>query len=100
MTNLPLAVALTLGLTQTWIFLFYFEYFSFKKTNTTICIEYMPETLSKTYIKKYSLNEQVNLELALTLSTPLGGHLVTGHIDETGFIKRIHTTKEWTEITI
>ena len=32
---------------------------------------------------------RVNLELPLSLSTPLGGHIVTGHIDCTGKILRI-----------
>jgi riboflavin synthase len=46
------------------------------------------ETLSLTSLGKLSVNSPVNLEKALTLSTPLGGHLVTGHVDGLGKILR------------
>lgn len=39
------------------------------------------ETLSRTLISDYVPGQAVNLEPALTLATPLGGHLVTGHVD-------------------
>ena len=40
-----------------------------------------PETLSLTTIDHWRANTPVNLEKALTPSTPLGGHIVSGHID-------------------
>ena len=39
------------------------------------------ETLSCTALSDLRTGDQVNLEKALTLSTPLGGHLVSGHVD-------------------
>lgn len=39
------------------------------------------ETLSRTLIRGYRPGLRVNLEPALTLATPLGGHLVSGHVD-------------------
>lgn len=42
------------------------------------------ETLEVTALGKLSPGKRVNLELALTLSTPLGGHLVSGHVDGLG----------------
>ena len=39
------------------------------------------ETISKSLIGQWQENHQVNLETALTLQTPLGGHLVSGHVD-------------------
>lgn len=39
------------------------------------------ETLALTTLGQLSVGETVNLERALTLSTPLGGHLVSGHVD-------------------
>ncbi|MEW8507976.1 MAG: riboflavin synthase [Candidatus Thiodiazotropha sp.] len=42
------------------------------------------ETLSLTTLEKMHPGNQVNLEKALTLSTPLGGHLVSGHVDGVG----------------
>ena len=43
-----------------------------------------PETISKCLIGEWKEGESVNLETALTLRTPLGGHLVSGHVDGTG----------------
>jgi len=39
------------------------------------------ESLSLTSLGALKPGSQVNLEKALTLSTPLGGHLVSGHVD-------------------
>lgn len=46
------------------------------------------ETLTLTSLAGLSVNSPVNLEKALTLSTPLGGHLVSGHVDGLGKILR------------
>ena len=43
-----------------------------------------PETLQRTSIADMAFGTRVNLERALTLSSRLGGHLVTGHVDEVG----------------
>ena len=42
------------------------------------------ETLSLTTIGEWRPGAPVNLERALTLDTPLGGHLVSGHVDGIG----------------
>ena len=42
------------------------------------------ETLSLTTLGRLRSGSPVNLEKALTLSTPLGGHLVSGHVDGVG----------------
>ena len=42
------------------------------------------ETLSLTTLGGLRSGSPVNLEKALTLSTPLGGHLVSGHVDGLG----------------
>ncbi len=48
------------------------------------------ETLEKTTLKNLSVGQAVNLEKALTLSTPLGGHLVSGHVDGVGkLVKKV-----------
>ena len=41
-------------------------------------------TLAVTGIGKLRVGDRVNLEKALTPSTPLGGHLVSGHVDGIG----------------
>ncbi len=42
------------------------------------------ESLVHTNLKNYQAGTKVNLEKALTLSTRLGGHLVSGHVDGVG----------------
>ena len=42
------------------------------------------ETLSLTTVNQWQPNTPVNLEKALTPSTPLGGHIVSGHVDGIG----------------
>jgi riboflavin synthase len=44
------------------------------------------ETLSLTTLGTLAPGSPVNLETALTLSTPLGGHLVSGHVDGVGTV--------------
>jgi riboflavin synthase len=44
------------------------------------------ETLRRTTLGMLTVNTPVNLEKALTLSTPLGGHLVSGHVDGIGTV--------------
>ena len=45
------------------------------------------ETLAKTILKELKTGATVNLEKALTLNTPLGGHFVLGHVDCVGDIR-------------
>jgi riboflavin synthase len=44
------------------------------------------ETLSCTTLGTLGVGAEVNLEKALTLATPLGGHLVSGHVDGVGSV--------------
>lgn len=46
----------------------------------------MAETIARTTFKNFKSGQKVNLELPLTLSDPLGGHLVAGHVDDIGTI--------------
>ena len=48
-----------------------------------------PETLSLTTLGGKGVGDPVNLETSLTLSTPLGGHLVSGHVDGVGHVEQI-----------
>ena len=47
-------------------------------------VDTMPETLRRTNLGLLKPGSPVNLERALTLSSPLGGHLTQGHVDATG----------------
>ena len=49
------------------------------------------ETLSLTTLGDAREGSRVNLEPALTLATPLGGHLVSGHVDGVGGLLSMDT---------
>ncbi|MCC5859394.1 MAG: riboflavin synthase [Ectothiorhodospiraceae bacterium] len=54
------------------------------------------ETLDRTSLGGLSQGRRVNLEKALTLSTPLGGHLVSGHVDGLGeVLERRQDGRSW-----
>jgi riboflavin synthase len=55
-----------------------------RKEKNMLCFDLSKETLSRTSLGSLRRGERLNLELSLTLSSPLSGHLVTGHIDSTG----------------
>ena len=48
------------------------------------CADVSNETLSRSTLKHAVVGTPVNLELALTPSTRLGGHIVSGHVDGIG----------------
>ncbi len=47
------------------------------------------ETLSKTTIGNLRVSDNVNIERSLRVGDKLGGHFVTGHIDDVGVINKI-----------
>ena len=59
---------------------------------STFWVDISSESLAKTSLQAIQVGSPVNLEKALTLSTPLGGHLVSGHVDGLGEITRIETS--------
>jgi len=67
-----------------------------EKSNNSFKVEAVEETIKKTNLGKLKNEDPVNLELALKFGERIGGHLVTGHIDTTGKIKKIKKlTKSW-----
>ncbi|MFI3187686.1 MAG: riboflavin synthase [Methylococcaceae bacterium] len=50
------------------------------------CADVSNETLSRTILKTANVGTKVNLELALTPTTRLGGHIVSGHVDGVGVV--------------
>jgi riboflavin synthase len=55
-------------------------------TANSFCVDVMPETIRRTSFASLKNGSAVNLERALTLSSRLGGHIVSGHIDGVGTI--------------
>jgi riboflavin synthase len=52
--------------------------------NHGFSVNVMPETLRCTNLGRLHYSDQVNLERALVVGGRLGGHLVLGHVDDTG----------------
>lgn len=57
------------------------QYFPAKKNFLVTAVE---ETLEKSTLATFKAEQRVNLETALTLGMPLGGHLMSGHVDAVG----------------
>lgn len=60
-------------------------------TDHSFTADVSPETLQATNLANIQIGSRVNLEQALRVNGFLGGHLVTGHVDGTGRIKKIET---------
>ena len=48
------------------------------------------ETLQKTSLKNLQYGDKVNLERAMIIGSRLDGHIVQGHVDQTGICTSIH----------
>jgi riboflavin synthase len=57
------------------------------------------ETLDKTNIGRLRISDEVNLERAMKLGDRLDGHIVQGHVDETGICTSIQDEKGSTLFT-
>ena len=55
----------------------------------TVTFDVIPETLNVTTVDSWVEGELVNIERAVTAGTPLGGHIVQGHIDYVSTITNI-----------
>ncbi|MCX7543888.1 riboflavin synthase [Marinicella gelatinilytica] len=51
------------------------------RRDDVVAVDVSMETVRKTSVKAWQPGTAVNIEPALTLQTPLGGHLVSGHVD-------------------
>jgi len=67
------------------------------KPNTFVC-EISSETLRLTISQHYEKGQRVNLERALQLKDRLGGHLVSGHIDQTILVESLQPQNEFLEM--
>lgn len=60
------------------------------------CFDVLAETFDKTNLGEKTPGSVVNLERALALGDTLGGHIVTGHVDGTGRVRRIdRVDRDW-----
>ena len=68
--------------------------------NGIFSVNVSEQTLNVTNFKYLKPGKMVNLERALSLNTRLGGHIVTGHVDNVGIIKQISDNGEFFKFRI
>ena len=71
-----------------------------RREANTLFFNLSQETLAKTNLGSIRGGGRLNLELPLTLQTPVGGHLVSGHIDGLGRVLRIAEKPPGRRLTI
>lgn len=71
-----------------------------KKQKSLLFFSLSEETIKNTNLGSLRQGEKLNLELPLTLSSPLGGHLVTGHVDSRGKVRQIIKKKNGIRLTV
>ncbi|MEI7998618.1 MAG: riboflavin synthase [Candidatus Omnitrophota bacterium] len=70
------------------------------KKGRVVSFDLMKETIETTSLRQVGVGSGVNMELALKANSRFGGHFVSGHVDETGSIKKIETEPNWVSFTI
>ncbi|NRA82440.1 MAG: riboflavin synthase [Gammaproteobacteria bacterium] len=60
-----------------------------KLTQNSFFADVSSETIKLTGFAHYKIGQKINLEKALTPTTRLGGHMVSGHVDGIGTIDRV-----------
>jgi riboflavin synthase len=71
-----------------------------KKSGPVFFADVVPETLRRTNLGALRVGTEVNLELPLSASSLLDGHLVQGHIDATGAVRTVESASSGREVTI
>mgnify|MGYP001429413695 CR=1 FL=1 len=70
------------------------------KEDQIISVDYLEETLKKTTLGQAKIGDSLNIELCLTPTTKMGGHIVSGHVDEVGVIQSFDKDGEWGVLVI
>lgn len=66
----------------------------------TFDVELSEETLRLTNLGRLRVGDHVNMERALRAGDRLGGHMVTGHVDGLGIIKKLEAEGEMTKVSL
>ena len=62
-----------------------------EQRGATLVFDVLRETFEKTALREKSPGAPLNLERAIRMGDPLGGHLVSGHVDGTGQLQLLET---------
>src|SRR5258708_2966249 len=71
-----------------------------KKRGPIFFADVVPETLRRTNLGALRVGSEVNLELPLSATSLLDGHLVQGHVDTTGRVQTVEVASSGRELTI
>lgn len=71
-----------------------------KKEKNILFFNLAQETIERTNLGSLRPGVKLNLELPLTLSSPLSGHLITGHIDSRGKVVKIVQRQTGKRVTV
>lgn len=71
-----------------------------ESTGASWYFDVVAQTLSRTVIGSWVPGQDVNLESAALPSTPLGGHVVQGHVDGVGTVSDVHSGDLSTTLSI
>lgn len=61
-------------------------------SNKTYTVCAIKETLQRTNARNWKINQKINLERCLKVSSRFDGHIVQGHVDCVGTVDEIHET--------
>lgn len=68
--------------------------------DTGFVADLLPETRRRTSLGSTAVGRRVNLELAATPTTRLGGHLVQGHVDGVGELASRRPGPRWDDVVV
>jgi riboflavin synthase len=71
-----------------------------KKRGPVFYADMVPETRKRTNLGSLNPGSEVNLELPLTATSTLDGHLVQGHVDATASVAEVQKASSGREVTI
>jgi riboflavin synthase len=71
-----------------------------KKRGPVFLADVVPETLRRTNLGALRVGTQVNLELPLSATSALDGHLVQGHVDATGAVRSVEQASSGRELIV
>lgn len=63
-------------------------------------VEASQETAKRTILSSYTVGSRINLERALKVGGRLGGHFVSGHVDDTGVVDYVRPVGQSLELAV
>jgi riboflavin synthase alpha subunit len=68
--------------------------------NANLAFDAVPETIARSNLGRLAEGAEVNLEPALRVGEPLGGHFVQGHVDGLGSVRAVESDGEGARLRV